>query len=143
MIFHRIKMKTVTKLKLCDRWLGIFLLVMLASGIQLEATSGRYVWSVYAHIIAGIVLTILSGYHIFLHYGYGNWFFRFAGNRNMVTRILWWIFILTAVSGIAATVIWLDGYGHSHFGAVHGKLGFLMVVAGVIHIRKYMRFLFH
>ena len=139
MIFHRIKMKTVTKLKLCDRWLGIFLLVMLASGIQLEATSGRYVWSVWAHIIAGIVLTILSGYHIFLHYGYGNWFFRFAGNRNMVTRIL----ILTAVSGIAATVIWLDGYGHSHFGAVHGKLGFLMVVAGVIHIRKYMRFLFH
>lgn len=132
-------MNTSQKLRLCNRWLGCILLLMLASGIQLEATSGRYIWSVWFHIILGIILTVLSLYHISLHYRSGNWFSRFAKNRNAVTRILWWTFLLTAVSGVAATVIWADGYGHSHLGAVHGKIGFLMVVVAIIHIAGHIR----
>lgn len=31
-----------SRLKICNRTLGITLLLMLVSGIQLEATSGRY-----------------------------------------------------------------------------------------------------
>ena len=132
-------MNTSQKLRLCNRWLGCILLLMLASGIQLEATSGRYTWSVWFHTILGIILTALSLYHIPLHYRSGNWFSRFAKNRNAVTRILWWTFLLTAVSGVAATVIWADGYGHSHLGAVHGKIGFLMVVVAIIHIAGHIR----
>lgn len=71
--------------------------------------------------------------------GDSNWFARFARNPNTLTRILWWVFLLTAASGIAATAIWLTGNTHSHLGAVHGKIGFLMVAAGLIHASRYLR----
>lgn len=127
------------KLKICNILLGFTLLPMLVSGIQLEATSGRYEWSVWVHIVLGIVLTILSLYHIYLHYRRGNWFARFAKNRNTVTLVLWWVFLLTAVSGIAATVVWIAGHDHSHLGAVHGKIGFLMVIVAIIHVARHRR----
>lgn len=132
-------MKQATKLKICNRSLGFILLLMLASGIQLEATSGQYAWSVWLHIILGILLTAVSLYHIFLHYRSGNWFARFAKNRNITTRILWWVFLLTAISGIAATIIWLEGHNHSHLGAIHGKIGFLMVIVAAIHAARHIR----
>lgn len=130
-------MNPASKLKLCNRCLGAVLLIMLASGIQLEATAGRYIWSVWAHIIFGTLLIALSLYHIFLHYKSSNWFSRFSKNRNITTRILWWTFLLTAISGIAATVIWLNGHLHSHLGAVHGKIGFLMVLVAILHHTKH------
>lgn len=126
-------MTPTERLRVCDRTLGIVLIVMLASGIQLEATSGRYAWSVWAHIALGIVLTVLSVWHIYLHYRWSDWFARFRKNRNRSTRILWWIFLVTAVTGIIATVVWLVGHDHSPIGAIHGKIGFLMVIVGVIH----------
>lgn len=129
-------MNTASRLKLCNRTLGFVLLLMLVSGIQLEATSGIYTWSLWVHIILGILLTILSCYHIFLHYRRSNWFARFARNRKAVTRILWWVFLLTVVSGIVATILWLDGGRHSHIGGVHGKIGFLMVLMAVIHVAR-------
>lgn len=132
-------MNTALRLKRCNHRLAFVLLMTLASGIQLEATSGRYTWSVWLHIVLGILLTVLSAYHIFLHYRKSNWFARFAKNRNAVTRILGWIYLLTAISGIAATIIWLDGNQHSHLGAVHGKIGFLMVLLAIIHALKSKR----
>lgn len=126
-------MTPAERLRVCDRILGIVLIVMLVSGIQLEATSGRYAWSVWAHIALGIVLTVLSVWHIYLHYRWSDWFARFRKNRNRSTRILWWIFLVTAVTGIIATVVWLVGHDHSPIGAIHGKIGFLMVIVGVIH----------
>lgn len=131
-------MNTASKLRVCNKTLECVLVMILVSGIQLEATSGRYAWSVWAHVGLGIVLTLLSLYHIYMHYKSGNWFARFAKNRNKVTRILWWIFLLAAVSGFAATFIWLDGNNHSHLGAVHGKIGFLMVIFGTIHAVRHI-----
>lgn len=89
-------MKTASKLKLCNKSLGLLLVLMLVSGVQLEATSGKYPWSVWMHILLGILLCILVGYHIYLHYKSTNWFSRFAKNPNKVTRVLWWIFPLTS-----------------------------------------------
>lgn len=126
-------MTPAERLKACDKTLGIVLIVMLASGIQLEATSGRYAWSVWAHIALGIILTALSLWHIYLHYRWSDWFARFRKNRHQSTRILWWVFLLTAVTGVVATVVWLIDGSHSHIGAIHGKIGFLMVIVGVIH----------
>lgn len=127
------------RLKRCNRSLGLTLLLILASGIQLEATSGRYAWSVWVHIILGVALTALSLYHIYLHYRTDNWFARFARNRNTVTRILWWVFLLTTVSGLAATAIWLATPVHSHLGAIHGKIGFLMALLAIIHVVTHKR----
>lgn len=132
-------MKTAQKLKLCNRTLASILVLILASGVQLEATSGKYGWSVWFHIILGILLCVLSCYHIYLHYKFGNWFSRFAKNRNAVTRILWWIFLLTMVSGVAATVVWIGGHGHSPLGGIHGKIGFLMAIAAIFHVGKHIK----
>lgn len=126
-------MTPAERLKACDKTMRIVLIVMLASGIQLEATSGQYARSVWAHITLGIVLTALSVWHIYLHYRRSDWFARFRKNRHQSTRILWWVFLLTAVTGIIATAVWLAAHEHSHIGAIHGKIGFLMVIVGVIH----------
>lgn len=128
-----------SRLKLCNRTLGITLLLMLASGIQLEATSGRYPCSVWLHIILGILLTVLSLYHIYLHYRKSNWFTRFAKNRNTSTCILWWVFLLTAVTGIASTISWIGHNQHTPLGGVHGKIGFLMVIIAIIHAVRHIR----
>ena len=139
------KINTAARLKRCNRSLGLTLLLILVSGIQLEATSGRYAWSVWVHIIfwvhiiLGVALTALSLYHIYLHYRTDNWFARFARNRNTVTRILWWVFLLTTVSGLAATTIWLATPVHSHLGAIHGKIGFLMALLAIIHVVTHKR----
>lgn len=132
-------MNNATKLKVCDGWLSRILILILASGIQLEVTSGKYAWSVWLHIVLGIILMILSCYHIYLHYRTGNWFVRFSKNKNVITKILWWIFLLTAATGVIATFIWIDGNDHSHLAAVHGKIGFLMVIFGIIHAVKHIR----
>lgn len=61
-------MNKTTKFKMCNRWLAVIMLLIFISGLQLEVTSGMYQWSVWVHIFLGLVLTILSLYHIFLHY---------------------------------------------------------------------------
>lgn len=127
------------RLKICNRLLGLTLILILASGLHLEVTSGRYAWSVWVHIALGLVLTALALYHIFLHYRKANWFARFAKNRNTSTRILWWVFLLTAVSGLAATVGWIGDKVHSPLGAVHGKIGFLMVIVAIVHVARHLR----
>lgn len=132
-------MNTASRLKICNRSLGFVLILIIVSGIQLEATSGQYAWSMWVHIVLGILLIVFSAYHIFLHYRRSNWFARFARNRNAVTRVLWWIFLLTAATGIVATIVWLDGNLHSHLGAVHGKVGFLMALAAIVHVVKNIR----
>lgn len=132
-------MNTATKLKVCNRWLAAALVVMLVSGIQLEATGGKYAWSVWVHIALGVFLTGLAFYHIFLHNRKSNWFSRFSKNRNTMTRILWWVFLLTEVSGAAATVQWLCVDGHSPLGGIHGKIGFIMVIVATIHAVKHVR----
>lgn len=127
------------RLKICNRLLGLTLILILASGLHLEVTSGRYAWSVWVHIVLGLVLTALAFYHIYLHYRKANWFARFAKNRNTTTRVLWWVFLLTAVSGLAATVGWVGDNVHSPLGAVHGKIGFLMVIVAIVHVARHLR----
>lgn len=127
------------RLKICNRLLGLTLILILASGLHLEVTSGRYAWSVWVYIVLGLVLTALAFYHIYLHYRKANWFARFAKNRNTTTRVLWWVFLFTVVSGLAATVGWVGDNVHSPLGAVHGKIGFLMVIVAIVHVARHLR----
>lgn len=128
---------TATKLKRCNRCLGGAVFLMLLSGIQLEATASAHGWTVSVHIFFGIILTVLSIRHIYLHYRFSNWLSRFARNRNISTRILWWAFLLTVVSGIAASIHWLAGNPHSPLGGIHGKIGFIMIVTAFVHIGRH------
>lgn len=136
---QKIRMNTAAKLKVCDRLLGVSLVLILASGIQLEAMGGNELTG-WVHIGMGLILTALSVWHIYLHYRFTNWFSRFARNRNASTRVLWWLFILTILSGVVASVHWIaSAYVHSPVGGVHGKIGFLMVLAAIVHVVRHRR----
>ena len=133
-------MKKSLKLKICDWSLLALTVAILASGIQVEATGGTPVWTVWLHIAIGAVFMVLSGWHIRLHFGKSNWFTRFHRQKNRVTRILWWVTLATLASAIVATTHWLGTFTHGHTGAVHGKLGFLMIILSVCHIVARIRF---
>lgn len=63
---------------------------------------------------------------------------RFAKNPNLSTRILWWVFLLTVASGIAAIAEWVV-VGHTPVGGVHGKIGFVMVIVAIVHVAGHIR----
>lgn len=136
---QKIRMNTAAKLKVCDKLLGVSLVLILVSGIQLEATGGSESMG-WIHIGLGLILTALSVWHIYLHYRFTNWFSRFVRNSNTSTRILWWLFILTVLSGVVASVHWIaSAYIHSTVGGVHGKIGFLMALAAIVHVGRHRR----
>ena len=115
-------MKKIIKLKICN-WLLLFLTVaILVSGIQLEATHSSGVVSVWLHIAIGLLFMALAAYHIFLHFGYFNWFSKIRKQKSQVTRILWWVALVTLISGVAAMIHWTTTFTHATIGGVHGKL---------------------
>lgn len=133
-------MKKITKLKICDWCLLIFTIAILASGIQLEAIHSSGLTSVWIHIIAGVIFACLVAYHLYLHFGRSNWFSKIRNQKNQLTRILWWVSLITLITGIIALVHWLTTFNHAPIGGVHGKLGFLMVLLSIAHIIKRIKF---
>jgi hypothetical protein len=56
--------------------------------------------------------------------------------------MLWWISLFTLATGMAASLDWLASRVHGPIGAIHGKIGFLMILLVVGHIVKRMKFFF-
>lgn len=133
-------MKKIAKLKICD-WSLLFLTIaILISGIQLEATHSEGLTSVWIHIIVGILFMCMAAYHTFLHFGHCNWFAKFHKSKSHVTRILWWVSLITFITGIIASVHWLATFVHAPIGGLHGKAGFLMIALSAGHMIKRMKF---
>ncbi len=132
-------MRKVTKLKICDWTLAVLLPIVLASSIQLEATSSGGLFPVIFHIIAALSFMCLIIWHIFLHFQWKKWITKF-GKLKVPTRILWWLYILTFISGAATTIHWIGVKEHSALGGVHGKIGFLMIAFAVGHTIKRIKF---
>lgn len=106
----------------------------------MEATGSSSVDWVWIHIVVGTFFMALGFLHIYIHFGASNWFSRFHKLKSPVTRILWWITLLTLVTAVIATGHWLGSFTHSSIGAVHGKLGFMMIILCLCHIVKRIRF---
>ena len=133
-------MKKIVKLKTCNRSLLILTICILFSGIQLEVIHSNSLTLVWIHIIVGLLFMSFITYHIFLHFDYCNWFAKFHNLKNQFTRILWWVSLLTLITGIIASVHWLVTFAHAPIGGVHGKLGFLMILLSAAHIIKRFKF---
>ncbi|MBD5236341.1 MAG: DUF4405 domain-containing protein [Bacteroidales bacterium] len=133
-------MKKLTKLKICNRSLLLATFAVLISGIELEVIHSNGSLSVWIHIILGLLFMCLVGIHIYLHFGKSNWFARFSKLRSQATRILWWLTLITLITGIATTVRWIVTNTHSPLGGIHGKLGFLMIILSIFHIAKRFKF---
>lgn len=133
-------MKKITKLRVCNISLLLLTLAILASGIQLELTGSNGMIPVWIHIAIGILFVTLVIYHIFLHFGNSDWFSKFKKQKSPVTRILWWLFLATLVTGIIAVIHWLLSFTHSPIGGIHGKIGLLMIIFAIGHIFKRKKF---
>lgn len=133
-------MKKITKLKICNWCLLMLTVAILISGIQLEATHSSGLSPVWIHIAIGVLFMVFIGWHIFLHFGKSNWFSKFHKQKSQVTRILWWIALVTFISGIVAAIHWIGCFTHAPIGGVHGKIGFLMIILSIGHICKRIKF---
>ena len=127
-------MKKIAKLRLCNWGLLVASASIFISGLQLEVIHSSGDLSVWIHIIIGLLFMSLVGIHIFLHFGRSNWFAKFSNLKSRATRILWWMTIITLITGIATAVRWIVTNNHSPLGGIHGKLGFLMIILSIFHI---------
>lgn len=133
-------MNKISKLKICDRCLVVLAIAMLISGIQLEVTHCNGILSVWVHIFIGLLFMGMIARHIFLHFGYCNWFIRFQNLKNRVTCVFWWVTLVTLITGMIALVHWLTSFIHAPIGGVHGKVGFLMMFFSAAHFYKRRQF---
>ena len=132
-------MTKAQKLKMCDWTLAILLPIVLASSIQLEATSSSGIFPVIFHIIVAPLFMCIIVWHIYLHFQWKKWLTKIS-KLKVPTRILWWLYILTFISGIATFLHWLIENEHSALGGVHGKIGFLMIAFAIGHTIKRIKF---
>ncbi|MDE5749736.1 MAG: hypothetical protein K2H87_03080 [Duncaniella sp.] len=132
-------MTKAERLKICEWALAILLPIVLASSIQLEATSSRGDGPVILHAIVALTFMCLIIRHIYLHFQWKKWLPKFS-KLKFPTRILWWLYVLTFLSGIATFIHWLIENEHTPLGGIHGKIGFLMLGFAIAHTIKRIRF---
>lgn len=121
---------------MCNRLLLILATITLFSSIQLEITHCRDVTFVWVHIVVAMLFILGILYHIQLHFGWSGWFSKFGRQKKVVTRILWYLLLLTILSAIVAITHWLPSGIHSTAGGIHGKIGLLMLALAIAHTVK-------
>lgn len=135
----RMKMKKITKLKICDWSLLAVAVMMLASSIQQE-----FRWLgidfVLTHIVLGIAFFVLTGWHLQLHFQWTDWFGRLRKQKSNVTKWLAAFGALTLLTAIIATIRIFGSWQHSAIGGWHGKFGFVFIALAICHIFKRIKF---
>ena len=139
-------MEKKTQSRICNWALLVLSILMLASGIQMEASFGAdflgFSFPVYMvfHVIVALLMTTAVICHIWLHFSWKEWVKRFSALKRMDTKILAVVAVLVLVSGIVALLVLLfNGMQHNGVG-FHGKIGFGFVALGIYHIIKRIRF---
>ena len=129
--------------RICNWSLLVLAILMLASGIQMEATAGTDFLGIsfpaymVFHVVVAILMTAAVIWHIWLHFSWKDWAKRFAALMRVDTKILAIVAVLVIVSGLAALVVLLfNGMQHGTAGGVHGKIGFAFIAIGIFHIIK-------
>lgn len=133
-------MSRVREIVRCAWWLLAVSVAMLASGVQLEMLSGESRWWIWIHVVAGCVFFGLIIWHVFLHYRWNDWEARLCRQGSANTRWLAAVGVLTLFTGLWTTAVWIADPVHGKLGAVHGKLGFLMLVLAGWHAARRARF---
>ena len=140
-------MEKKTQFRICNWSLLVLAILMLASGIQMEATAGANflgisfpVYMVF-HVVIALLMTAAVIWHIWLHFSWKEWVKRFKTLKRMDTKILTVVAVLVLVSGIAALLVLLfNGMQHHGVGGVHGKIGFAFLALGIYHIIRRILF---
>lgn len=130
----------LSRLRKCDWALIVISILILASGIQLDATGGSHALWVWWHIIIGCLFFAGIVWHLYLHFRWKSWLERLRKSGRRATAWLATFAALTLISGLAATILWIIHPAHSHLVAIHGKIGFLMLLLVIGHTIKRRKF---
>lgn len=130
----------------------VALLILTAiSSVILEATGGnslpaiRNTTLVVLHIVLTLTLFTLAYYHVKFHFGPASRWSSFFKKTKKQNRCLLWLVITVLATGILATLTY-SFHGHTPLGAIHGKIGFVALLAMLLHLlhrRKWFRTIFH
>lgn len=129
-------MKKATKLRICNRVLVALTVLMLASGLQLEIDGNAGAVPVWLHIVLGVAYTAGVVMHVYLHFGWRKTISKFRKLKSPVTRILAVAWVLSALTGIVAAVLWIAQGQHTGVGGWHGKIGFAFIIIAGGHTLK-------
>lgn len=127
------------KLRVCDWLLTVAMVLILASGIQLEALYGESVLWIWIHIVLGIIFSSLITWHLQSHFQWRNWLRLLWKQKSTNTKWLTATVILTLVSAIICTIGWLASPEHSKIGAIHGKFGFILIALSIWHTARRLK----
>lgn len=139
-----------SRLNVINLSLIVLLAVTTASSVILECTGGKDLPALHScalvllHIAVTLALMILSYLHIKAHFGQtSQWRERFRKTKRQ-NKWLLWITAITLLTGIAAIFTYF-AFGHTPFGAIHGKIGFIALLIMLLHLlhrRKWLKNLF-
>ncbi len=139
-----------SRLNVINLSLIVLLAVTTASSVILECTGGKDLPALHSgalvllHVAVTLALMILSYLHIKAHFGQtSQWRGRFRKTKRQ-NKWLLWITAITLLTGIAAIFTYF-AFGHTPFGAIHGKIGFIALLIMLLHLlhrRKWLKNLF-
>lgn len=133
-------MSRKSRLRACNSLLLGATALMCLSAIQLEATGSQEPAYIRVHIALGTCLTLLTGWHLYLHFAKHNWTKKILGLKKKTTKWLALLCTVSILSGGATTFHWTATYAHSPLGGVHGKIGFLFLMLAIGHAAKRRRY---
>lgn len=137
-----------TKLRLCNIFLFVLLLVLIASivaviccghdgmlGLPLQA------WT-HLHITWAIILLVFLVWHLHLHFGWKKWRTKISKLKSPATPKLYWLMWLAVISGLAAFIVNEILRIHTPLSGIHGVIGVLVILFSLGHVVKRRKKLF-
>lgn len=133
-------MNKIKKLKISNWTLLIIYILTLVSSLQLEtAGNASRLWVILHLIVATSFLAVIV-WHIYLHFRWDNWRRLLKGKKKGILKWMSIFCLLVILSAVIATIDWYIKGVHTGPGAIHGKIGFIFLIAVVIHLIKHSGF---
>ena len=133
-------MYLIKKLKISNWTLLIIYILTLVSSLQLEiAGNASRLW-VILHLIVDTSFLAVIVWHIYLHFRWDNWRRLLKGKKKGILKWMSIFCLLVILSAVIATIDWYIKGVHTGPGAIHGKIGFIFLIAVVIHLIKHSGF---
>ena len=133
-------MNKMKKLKICNWTLLIIYILTLASSLQLEIAGNASMLWVILHLIVATSFLAVILWHISLHFRWNNWRRLFKGKKKAVMKWMSIFGLLVILSAVVATIDWCMKGSHTGPGAILGKIGFIFLIAVLIHLIRHFGF---
>lgn len=90
------------------------------------------------HLIVCVPMLLFVGVHLWANCGkITQWFAKIRRQKAQI-QWLFWLSVLTFVSGVAAMVVYFS-HGHTPVGGIHGKLGFVALALMIWHTYRRLK----